>query len=136
MFEFLLVGVGGACGAMARYGVSRLVALSPTSAQFPFATMLVNLSGCFLIGLLLGPGESQLGRPVLTTGIKLLLITGFLGGFTTFSAFGFETFDLIRREQIVSAGANVLLSVSLSLFGVWLGVAANQRLGIFPDNLG
>ena len=86
MLNFLLVGVGGGLGAMARYGVESATVRYFGALTFPFATFAVNLLGCLLIGIVVGLGSNgeSLGEHA-----KLFLAVGFLGGFTTFSAFGF-----------------------------------------------
>jgi CrcB protein len=110
MSRFLLVGAGGALGAAARYGVSLLAARWP---GFPFATLAVNVAGCLAIGLL---------SPVLTSeSARLFLITGVLGGFTTFSAFGADTQALAAGGRPGLAAVYVGLSVGAGLGAVWLG---------------
>lgn len=118
MSGFLAVGLGGGLGAMCRYLVGGLVLHYLTNLKFPLGTLLVNVSGCFLIGLVAGVAERYHLFGVTT---RLFLVTGFLGGFTTFSAFGYETLFLIRRGEVTLAGTNVLLNVFASLVAVWLG---------------
>lgn len=118
MRELLLVGIGGFFGAACRFGIGSFLNLY-LSSRLPVGTLLVNLIGCFLIGYLSGAAEkSELLNPQL----RLLLMTGVLGGFTTFSAFGLETVQLLRRSELSMA----LLYVSISVFGgvlaVWLGL--------------
>ena len=116
MIQFLIVGAGGFIGAASRYGVSLLVRSG--SASFPSATLAVNVLGCFLIGALLPGGDD---RPLLSPSLRLLLVVGMLGGFTTFSAFGHETLGLIRRGASGLALAYVASSLLLGLAAVWLG---------------
>lgn len=90
----LQVLIGGAIGAISRYGVS-LVLPTSDGTRFPWATFTVNLIGCLLIGLVLG----LVTKEVLNKQYLPLLVTGFLGGFTTFSSFGLETFLLFQNKQ-------------------------------------
>lgn len=118
MDTLFLVGLGGGLGAVARYGIGALVSAHYVNLKFPLATFAVNFMGCLLIGLLAGlAAKHQLLGP----GVKLFLITGFLGGFTTFSAFGFETFFLARRGDLVVAGLNIAASLVCCLAAVWFG---------------
>ena len=94
--DIALVGLGGCIGAIARYLVNRLLMPIATSAAFPLGTLAVNIIGCFVIGALARVGESRIN---LSPQARLLLITGILGGFTTFSAFGNETILLMRNDQ-------------------------------------
>ena len=116
--KFFLVGIGGSLGAALRYLVSRIFLRFELAATFPFATLLVNLVGCFLIGLIASivPNieNNQLTR--------LFLLTGIVGGFTTFSAFGMETFDLIQDGSSIAAAGYVAASVVLGLLAVCAGV--------------
>lgn len=112
MREFLLVGAGGFLGAAVRYGVSQ--ALAPWTGTFPWATFSINVAGCFLIGLVM-PWVEQ--RPLWLA----FVVPGLLGGFTTFSAFGHETWRLVDGGRAVLAGIYVLASVATGLGAVWLG---------------
>ncbi len=116
MIHFLLVGFGGALGAMSRYAIQKLSAHSVQLA-FPWATFVINVLGCFLIGWCF---ENYKERWNIET--WLLVGTGFLGGFTTFSAFGMETIALIRNGEFLTAGIYVLGSVLLGLVAVGLGI--------------
>ena len=104
---------------MARYAVEGAVFHSYPQLKFPLATFLVNFLGCLLIGVIFGFLEKH---AVLSAGTRLFLITGFLGGFTTFSAFGFESLMLIRRGHLVLAGLNVGGSIVCCLLAVYLGL--------------
>jgi len=118
MRDFLAVGTGGFLGAVSRYYLGGLVLHLSGGSRFPWSTLAVNLVGCFLIGLLAGTAEV---RHVLSPPMRLLLLTGFLGGFTTFSAFGYETWFLWREHTPLLAGANVLLHLAVALPAVWIG---------------
>ena len=114
----LAVGLGGFVGSIARYRLGGLVLQHSLGSRFPAATLTVNLAGCLLVGLLAGWVEH---RHSLGPATRLLLITGFCGGFTTFSAFGLETLYLMRRDSLALAALNVALSVAGGIAGVWIG---------------
>jgi CrcB protein len=116
--RLLLVGVGGAVGSILRYLLSGVVQTGTGSTAFPLGTLAVNVIGCLVIGVLTELSES---RGVLDAEMRLLLIVGLLGGFTTFSAFGNETLSAMRDRAWLIAWSNVLLSVMLGLMAVWLG---------------
>jgi CrcB protein len=119
----LLVGCGGFIGSVLRYLVGGFVqSLVPASA-FPYGTMAVNVTGCFVIGLVSQLAE---GHGALGANARTFLVVGVLGGYTTFSAFGNETVNLLRDGQRWSAGLSVGLHLILALWAVWLGrLAAN-----------
>ena len=116
----LVVGSGGFLGALARYGLSGLVQRSLPLATFPHGTLVVNLTGCLAIGMITGLAEA---RQLFGPEFRLFALIGLLGGFTTFSTFGYETFAMIRDEEYLRAAANVVLHVILGLALVWLGYA-------------
>ena len=111
----LLVFVGGGLGAVLRYGVARVAVLGGWSA--PLATLTVNVVGCLAMGLLAG----WIARSVAGEPWRLFLMTGLLGGFTTFSAFGLDALTLWQRGAAVQAAAYVAASVLVSLGAVALG---------------
>lgn len=115
MLNFLLVGAGSALGGMLRYGVSFL---TPTSG-FPYAVLLVNLVGSFLIGFLAGLAWKFPHRE--------FLVVGLLGGFTTFSAFSMETIELIKGGQAGLALLHIVASVLGCLLATWLGGLLGSR---------
>ncbi len=117
MAQILFVGMGGFLGSVARYLLVGLVQSSATGS-FPFGTLLVNVAGCIVIG---GLSELLEARPFLTGDARAFLVIGLLGGFTTFSAFGNETINLLRHAGPTLASANVLANVALALGGVWVG---------------
>ena len=115
--QWLLVAVGGALGAMARFGLGALAQrLAPH--DFPYGTFLINLSGCLVFGLLAGWSEF---RAPLSTEARAFLLVGVLGGFTTFSSFGYETFQLLRDGHGALAALNAGGQVFIGVAAVWLG---------------
>ncbi len=125
MFQILLVGAGGFLGSICRYAVSGVVQRWFPLSTFPYGTMAVNILGCFVIGFLNGLAES---RQLFGPHARLLVFLGFLGGFTTFSTFGYETFALARDADLIRPAANVLLSVGFGLAAVWAGSALARFL--------
>lgn len=120
MKSFLFVGIGGAAGSMARYGVALLVNKWWTQ-PFPLATFLINIAGCLIIGVLSG----YLGKsPWLQAGGILLLATGFCGGFTTFSTFALENINLMSKTAnamaLVYSALSVIIGLLLCRAGLWL----------------
>jgi fluoride exporter len=125
MMNIVVVGLGGCLGSVMRYlMVNEVGRLFPNSA-FPYGTLAVNMIGCFVIALI---GELGAGRAFLTAEMRLFLFVGILGGFTTFSAFGYETFYFIKTSQFHLAFLNVTLQIVLGLAAVWLGYLAGRAL--------
>jgi len=114
------VGSGGFLGSLTRYGLSVLVQRHgpPLLSAFPLATLVVNLVGCLGVGMLAGFAES---RQVLGAEFRAFVVVGFLGGLTTFSAFGYETYAMVRQEEYIRAVLNVISQVVLGIVMVWLG---------------
>lgn len=123
LVRLLLVGAGGFVGASLRYLVGGLVHRW-LPATFPYGTLLVNVSGCFLIGVLASLAEERMIGPL----ARVFWMVGVLGGYTTFSSFGYETISLLREGSHASAWANVLGQVMLGLAAVWAGAAAGRAL--------
>ena len=123
---YLWVAIGGALGSMMRYGFSGIVA-ELTGQAFPYGTMFVNVTGALLIGILasLSAPESRFFIPAPA---RILLMTGICGGYTTFSTFSLESFNLLREGEFAPALANMLLSVVLCVLAVWFGYAATFAL--------
>ena len=119
-----LVGTGGFIGAIARYGISGLVQRSAALSSFPHGTLAVNMLGCLLIGIAVGLVDS---RQVFGPDFKLFAVVGLLGGFTTWSTFGYETLTLLRDAEYLRATANVAIHVMLGLVLVWAGYALASR---------
>jgi CrcB protein len=126
MKAVLLVALGGAVGSVARYKLSGLVLHHTIDWRFPAGTFAVNVLGCLVAGVLAGLAEKH---DLLSADARLLLFTGLLGGFTTFSAFGVETVHLVKRGDLGVAAANVILSVAAGLFALWLGMASVPARG-------
>jgi len=115
-----LVGSGGFIGALCRYGVSGLVHRQLPFSTFPYGTLAVNLAGCLAIGFLGGLTDV---RQLFTPEARVFALVGVLGGFTTFSSFGYETLGMLRDADYLRAGANVAVQVVLGIALVWLGYA-------------
>jgi fluoride exporter len=115
----LVIALGAAVGANLRYGLS-IWAAQQWGTTFPYGTMLINVLGSFAIGLILVLGTT---RVALSVPWRLLLVTGFLGGFTTFSTFSYETYALLVEGSWLEAGLNILGSVGLGMIGVVLGAS-------------
>ena len=115
--QFLAVAIGGAFGSSLRFAVGR--ALTPSGAGIPWGTVAVNLLGCLLIGLLVGWSEQNGG---LGDNLRALAVAGFLGGFTTFSAFGLETVVLAREAGTAPSLAYFSLQIVGGLLLVVLGL--------------
>jgi len=111
--DFLWVFVGGGAGSVCRYGVTLLTQYLAW-LKFPYNTLIVNVLGAFFIGLFFGMYQEPATRN------KLVWVTGFLGGFTTFSAFSYETFALAQKS-VPLAILNVVANVFLTLLLVWAG---------------
>ena len=121
MQQLLLVGLGGALGAVARWKLSGLVLHHTSDWTFPLGTFIVNVLGCLIAGILAGLVTRL---DYFSPDTRLFLFTGLLGGFTTFSAFGVETVYLLRRSEYPTALAYVLLSVTAAIAALWLAMRA------------
>jgi CrcB protein len=122
--KYVLIGIGGAIGAVGRYILQGLV-YQFTGAFFPYGTLVVNVFGCFLIGLVMGLTED---RFLIDAQLRLFITVGILGGFTTFSSFGYETFAMLRDGEVLRASVNVIGSVIAGLAAVWLGFVAARLI--------
>ena len=123
MLKILMVGIGGFAGAICRYLVYEATLILYKGAWLPLGTLTVNILGCFIIGLLGGMSET---REIFTPEIRAFLFVGFLGGFTTFSTFGYEIFFLVRNGQTGAALANLGLQIILGLTAVWAGFSLSR----------
>lgn len=115
-----VVGFGGLLGTLARYGLAGLVHRIGGTSEFPYGTLMVNLLGCLLIGVLAGLME---GREAFSPEFRVFALVGILGGFTTFSTFGYESFMLLRDAAFMRVAMNVGLHVVGGVALVWLGYA-------------
>ncbi|PCI30609.1 MAG: fluoride efflux transporter CrcB [SAR324 cluster bacterium] len=125
MSKLLLVGIGGFLGASCRFIVVDLINRNIQKPLIPFGTFTVNMLGCFMIGLLNGLAET---RQIFTPEIRMLLFVGFLGSFTTFSTFGYETLTLTKEGDLLSGGLNILAHLLVGLPLVWLGGVSSRLL--------
>jgi CrcB protein len=123
IIEALLVGTGGFVGSVLRWACTGWVYRLAPAARIPWGTLAVNVLGCFAIGLLAGLVEE---RQLLGPRARLFLLAGLLGGFTTFSSFGYETTQLLRDGEHARAATNVLLQVVVGLAAVWAGYALSR----------
>jgi CrcB protein len=119
----IAVGLGGAAGSIMRYGLSGAAQRFANTATFPIGTLVVNVAGCLGIGVLAGLAD---GRFMLGPHARAFLFLGVLGGFTTFSTFGYETMMLARDGEHLRALANVFLQVALCLTAAWMGLAMTR----------
>jgi len=114
--RFLLIALFGAIGTLARYGLQGVVQIR-IGSTFPYGTLLVNLTGCFLLGLV---GQLTLNRIIVPPEWRMAIAVGFFGGYTTFSSFGWETAKMFEAGEWLRASSYVAASV---VFGLLLSVA-------------
>ncbi|HYL64958.1 MAG TPA: fluoride efflux transporter CrcB [Candidatus Methylomirabilis sp.] len=118
--RLFLIAIFGAVGTLARYGLQGLVQIRVPSV-FPYGTLLVNLSGCFLLGLI---GQFALNRMAISPDCRVAITVGFFGGYTTFSSFGWETAKMMEDGEWLRAttyvGASVIFGLLLSVAGIRL----------------
>ncbi len=127
MLEILVVGSGGFIGSILRYLVTKTVQNNFPATQFPYGVMLANLLGCFLIGLLSG---LSLERIPLTPNLRLFFIVGILGGFTTFSSFSLDAYNMLHTNDlsiIIFALLHILAHVILGITAVYLGLLIGKN---------
>lgn len=116
MQAFLYVFIGGGLGSMLRYGIA--LGMQKNNWDFPIATFLANVISCIILGALVGMAlKNQMEE-----WSKLMFITGFCGGFSTFSTFSNETFQLLQRGEYLTAGGYIIASVVVCLFCIWVGM--------------
>lgn len=114
----MLIGTGGFAGSISRYLIARYIELNLLSS-FPLGTLIVNIAGSFIIGVIYGLALKDMATPE----IRFLLATGFCGGFTTFSSFSYESFTLMQDGQLWYVFLYIGGSLLLGLVAVWLGIA-------------
>jgi len=119
MLTYLWVALGGALGSVGRFWLSGLVA-TRYGESFPMGTLVVNVTGSFVIGCLAALSAPE-GRLLVSPQARQFLMIGVCGGYTTFSSFSLQTLNLLRDREWFFAGGNVLLSVLLCMIAVWLG---------------
>jgi fluoride exporter len=121
---FVGVALGGALGSTARYGLDRLIE-ARSSALFPWSTFTINLSGCFLIGLI---SATLVDRHHLPAWVRVGLVVGVIGGYTTFSTFAQEALDLDEIHHVAVSVAYIVASVGLGLLAVYAGTVLGRTL--------
>jgi len=124
MNKIIIVGLAGACGAMSRYALSGL-AHRIAGEDYPWGTLLVNVVGCLLFGFIWVLGEK---RMAFTPENRLYILTGFMGAFTTFSAFAFETGQMFRDSQFLLAASNIAANNVLCIVALFAGLALASLL--------
>lgn len=122
MLSIILVAVGGGLGAVARYLVSTWAA-ARLGSGFPYGTLIVNVVGCFIIGLFM---SLMLERVVINPYLRLFFVVGFVGGLTTFSSFSYETLRLLEEADIMHSFANIGLNMFIGFLATWLGIAMGK----------
>jgi fluoride exporter len=120
----LLIALGAAAGANARYWLSQWAA-QQWGAAFPYGTLIINVLGSFAIGVVLTIATTN---AAISVNLRLLIVTGLLGGFTTFSTFSYETYQLLVDGSLLLAAVNILASVGIGLLGVALGAGLARIL--------
>ena len=119
MLNYILVGLGSAAGGISRFWASGVIAIRYGSS-FPWGTMFVNVTGSFIIGFFATLTAPE-GRWLVGPSVRNFFMTGFCGGYTTFSSFSLQTLSLAQDEEWVYAGGNAVLNLMLCLVAVWLG---------------
>ena len=123
MYKLALIGLGGLLGTLFRYWLSQGID-ERTRTSFPYGTLVVNLTGCFAAGFLF----QYLERMAVSPDLRLAIFTGFLGGFTTFSAYALQTLVFAQGGMLSLAAVNVIASNVLGLAMAWLGAGASRLL--------
>lgn len=123
LHDLVLVIVGGGIGSAGRYIITTLIG-ARFGTVFPFGTCFVNVLGCFLMGLIMTLAIGS--HRVLSETTRLLLVVGFLGGFTTFSSFGMETMTLLTGKDLFFAFTNIVLNIGLGFLGIWCGISVTK----------
>ena len=125
MKEILIIGAGGFLGAVLHYVAVLSMQVFKTRHNIPLGTLLVNVVGCLLIGVLAVLAENS---KILSPDTRNFLIVGILGAFTTFSAFGFESMNMLKNGFNTAFALNIGLQLTLGFFAVWLGMNAGRVL--------
>jgi fluoride exporter len=124
MVKYLMIGIGGFAGAVTRFWLGSLIG-GKMGTRFPYGTFVINISGSFLIGLTL---TFLTARVYWNPNWRYLIPIGFLGAYTTFSAFEYETLRSVQNGQYLTSFLNVTLSVVVGFAAVWAGVAAGRSI--------
>lgn len=125
MNNAFLIFLGAGIGGILRYWISNGIYLV-LGRQFPYGTLFVNVSGCFLMGLLFAFTIERFDG--IGTELRALLLIGLLGGYTTFSSFSIETINLLENGNWLAAAANIFFSISLCIFVTWLGIIGGRSV--------
>ena len=118
MKKVLFVGIGGFMGSSLRYVITGKIHDMMSKPWFPYGTLFVNIAGCFVLGLLNGIFEV---KHIFGHEIRLMILVGVLGGFTTFSTFGYESLSLFREGQMMGMAINITLHILLGLSSAYFG---------------
>jgi CrcB protein len=134
MIAYLWVAIGGALGSVGRFWLNGLIS-GRFGETFPWGTMLVNITGSFIIGVIgaLANPEGRMDSSSRAFVTQFIMI-GICGGYTTFSSFSLQTLNLLRDREWLYAGGNVLLSVLLCMIAVWLGYALGTAMSSMKGN--
>ena len=122
LIKYWMVGIGGFLGSVLRFWMGSLIG-ERFGARFPYGTFVINVTGSFLVGMVVTVLATKAHW---NTNWRYLIPIGFIGGYTTFSTFEFETMRLVQEGQMLMATLNVTLSVALGFVGVWAGMAAGR----------
>jgi CrcB protein len=122
--KYMVVAIGGALGAIARYWLGSLIGQALPS-RFPYGTVVINVTGCFIIGLFLTLASERIS---INPNWRLAVAVGFVGAYTTFSTFEYESFKLMESGSGISGFMNVIVSLMLGFLAVWAGVALARKI--------
>lgn len=117
MAKLLIIGLGGFIGAIGRYLITQYFFQSSTS-DFPLGTFIVNIIGCLILGMFMYYAQNS---AVFSANMRMFVAIGILGAFTTFSTFSYETVALFNAQKVMLALANIVGSILLGIFSIWLG---------------